>query len=313
MRRGSLESLVVILLVLSSLASGEARAQLSQKEKVQLLEESKRSLESNIASIRRALTSGMSDADQAFEKRVTYRVPLQDGVQSPFANIVDGAMTINTPVGFGRALEMLTDAQVIGQLYNRPELFDRYVAYTCEREFENERRVKSGQAPLFIKAPYAFIGWRDADLDRFDKNASATALRGKVLTSALCWVIGHELAHHYLGHSRHRPATLAQSRENEAAADDQATKWMVQAHIMPIGAAIPLLYFYNIDSDSLAVESTRRHPADIKRLRGAFQEMLDAMPVFRADIEASGQSYSEQRRNLQVAIAQMDDEIRAGH
>lgn len=268
----------------------------------------RRDLVTNIASLRLGVLKGLSPQEREFERGITYTVPLEDDVNGAYSTIDgDGRMVVAITVGFGRSLDMLVDAMIMSKIYNEPGFFDEYVEYVIRATDSNVKRMRNGLRPKFIHSPYTYRHWNDQQIDRF--SAQNGLLHNKILTSALAVVLAHEIAHQYYGDTRTKRKSLADARMREQRADDWAMQRVINAHILPIGAMVPLMYYMHLDEDAIAHEDERSHPADLRRLRGAFAATLAALDAFSGDLAAAGMSLSETKKQFATAISQMDEDI----
>jgi len=290
--------LLVALTVLTMLILTLATTSLAQPfDRSGTLEEMQRVYASNIAKTRQIIFAGLDPREAALERRLDYRVPLSDDIQIaralPFTN------DIELGVGFLRALEMLIDAGIIQESFNRPGFMNRYIDYVV---LQWRRRATS------IKSPYEFAGWNESQIDRFTANKSLQEQHMNLFSQNLALVMAHEAAHHILGHTKDITEDKAVRRVREEQADAWAVTHLLKANIWPAGGTLLLHYFYKLDEDAILHEDRREHPADLRRIRALLQATLGSVDDFRGST-TGGRTVNDLKRDLQKTIASLDVDI----
>jgi hypothetical protein len=252
----------------------------SEAERKQDLHDIAKGTSEVIEAIRPALFGWLTGHDLKVYREITvFRVSELDDLSRSEASWEEGQRAVIVDVGYQREIYNLAQAYMIEQLANK-EVVIPYINYV----------VESWHNHTFVKVPSQFANFNfDKVLD--DPNESAQF--AKMNTSALAFILAHEVGHHILGHmDKPWPTELSKMRELETGADNWAFKCLRQAnpHFSPLGGLLPLIFGYYISPSPLAAESKADHPADLRRIHSMFQVMLDSLPDYRDEIEKSGQA-----------------------
>jgi hypothetical protein len=290
------------LVLLCCMHVGAAETQLEMRRALQ------RTYSAMVTETLDLLRPAMSPAARKVEASIAYEVPIQDDVTLARASRIrdSGQPRVEISVGFARSLDMLCDGAVIEYAFQKPSLVGEYMDFIL-----NRWRTKPGQ---FIPSIYDYAQLTDRQRTAIEKDPHLRALAAGRITSALAWVLGHEIGHHVLGHVGAR-VTDEESRKNEQAADDFSTNLCISAGIQPLGALTALAWFFKTDEEAILHESARRHPAELRRVLHLLDIVSERFDDVAKAIKPGGTTPQEVKAEVEkiraIVRKQIDEEEKA--
>jgi hypothetical protein len=183
----------------------------------------------------------------------------------------DGTRIVEINEGYGRQIEMLAEAEMIEGQQDRPVLIP-YIQYAV---------LSWRQHATFIKDPSAFAHF---DFDSvLDKPVGARSW-DKIISSAMAFVLAHEVEHHVLGHcDKPLPKDPDKLRQMELDADSWAIEHLENAtsHFSPLSSLLPLILDYYVTPKPIENETHSDHPADLRRMHKMFEAVEQSLPDYR--------------------------------
>jgi len=271
----------------------------SAQERQRLIEQSVADTERSIGVIRPVLFRDLTPGERAIYAHIQFKVSKEDSGWLAGGTVTElGDRFVTLDEGYIRSIQMIADSLLLEQRLGK-EFLPQYISYVS---------VQLRNKATFISAPYAFIGMSPADIDALDQDKDFSLQRNMIVANSTAFILAHEVGHHVLGHYDHPLPSSdiegAQRREMEA--DQWAVRQMVKAHLSPLGGVSPILFDFYM-SPFMSPDSG--HPAPIQRVRQLFSAMEDALPEFRADVEAQGQSYETFRGGITAQLADLERRI----
>lgn len=254
--------------------------------------------------IRPALFDGLTGEELTVYRRVVFRVTENDSLSRAWSGRDEnGQRVVTIDVGYARQIYAMAQALMIEQVENKPALIP-YIRYVLQ-SWQNHSS--------FIKLPPEFVGF---DFDKIMNDPNQALAFGKMNASAMAFIMAHEVGHHVLGHYNNPPPNdLAKLRQLEEDADRWALKCLESAHphFSPLSGVLPLIFGYYVTANPISVEQTTGHPADLRRIHLLFQEMKNALPAYREDIERDGKpqgiNYYQFKDFVERSLAEYEQQL----
>jgi hypothetical protein len=272
------------------------------------LQASKVNTELVIADIRPKLFNDLPRAESEIYQQIHFDVSPDSRVMQAYAWKDGNTRRVTVTEAMGRALKLNVDAFLIEKLYHKQNFLGEYMSYVCSRYQANYPNYAKGLPPSRIKSPYELA---HVSIDDLYSDADVNKSRAQIEGGAFAFLLAHEVAHHILNHVGHPSQSKQEQREREKAADDWAINLLVKKAINPVTGIVPMLFFYYTTRHPISSEPDRDHPADARRLLDMYEGLQNRLPQFRQYIVASGQSYDNVQKQIQISIKSIQDEIQA--
>lgn len=231
----------------------------------------------------RNLLRPLLDGDDKVElDRISFSyLPTQDLVAQAYITI-GGRRVIEVSFGFMAFMENLAIAYNVSGEAGRPECYYQYLSAVSEVTLDNTQRRRRGE-PLLLSPffPYYVRSGGDGcqgltEVDLQDPEAHATV--SGTMDAVLVHLLGHEVAHHILGHVDGRgPTDLDESRANETAADVWSVEHAFAMGVNPLPAFPLWSFFAAIGGDTVEQELGASHPLGIRRWADALERIVARM------------------------------------
>jgi len=215
---------------------------------------------------------GMPDLERQILREIEIRIPMDYNVTRVQAfRDESGQRIIEMSFGFLGLEKTLSDDYVFALVSSDADLnkFDAYLDYLNEKVNRNERMLRKDHIKSFRE--YAEIPaekWEAVvGSDDYDR------LFPVMSTSAMGFILAHEIGHHVFGHVDRPPRSPVESRRYEKEADRYAVALTLKMGIPAFGALPALAFFATHEGEIVSSDAT--HPLAVCRLLEAFTATLD--------------------------------------
>jgi hypothetical protein len=240
---------------------------------------------------------------------VIYRYrPTQDVIAQAYIDD-DDQRVVEISFGFLVITESVTHGYAVSGEAEKPQCFINYLNNLGAALLKNAKARQAGNpvglVPFF--GAYARDGRQGCeDITSSDlSNKEAFDYIPGGMNAALAFIIGHELAHHVLGHVDNDHTSLLASRKAETEADAWAIKQSLRIGVTPTVATPMLLMFASFSGSDLNAELESTHPLGIRRLLHSIDKSIAHMKA--EDVRRSSRANAEnikQMENWRRVIAQ---------
>ncbi len=270
----------------------------------------RRATERSIALLRAAFEPRMTPTERAILAKVDISVPSSNNLLLVRATIDRGVRNIDISLGWIWVMECVTDAVILADLFQVGAESDvtRYVEDVARRVEANGRSIRLGESASTIPLYASFVGLRPDSVDRLYKRSDFQDARVALKLHSLAWIIGHEMAHHVLGHLKGENPNEApldratRRRSEESAADAWANKMANGAgYHTHVGVYGMMLYSLLEGSGS---DPLSTHPSSLCRTSRAVIAGVDAAmadPDFVKYLRSIGEESGYVRRRAAAA------------
>lgn len=238
----------------------------------------------------------MTQREREIASEVQFDV-VRDHLTNAVAYTRNGEPHIEIHAGLIRAAEFMSQARAYALATNDPSVLGDYLNYVADEIYNT---FGSGAAPTSvaeIDSFATFTGMGPAEWEQFRNQPVVDQAMEMEMNSALMWLIGHELGHHFHGHRS--GGSLDAQRAQEEEADQVARRLMRGTEYNPAFAMPILLVFAVWEPEAHHRETCRTHPAPLTRiernLRAGVDELLSD-PGFVQHLRESGQEATFQRQ-----------------
>jgi hypothetical protein len=237
-----------------------------------------------------AFTEVMTPDEQAILREIDVRIPMDYDVTRVVAYRDDSGRAIEVGFGFFGLAIQLCDDEVLADYYaaQDPGIYDKFEAYVTslnEAIDRNEQSTIQNALPRF--APFAGIPEETATARAAQEDFKSYA--ANLHTSAIAFVLAHEIGHHVLGHTdMPPPESPAVSRERESAADRYAAELTMRVGMPAFGALPALALFAAAEGETLDPQAS--HPLGTCRILGAMLDSIDRLAADERTIHLLDQS-----------------------
>ncbi len=169
--------------------------------------------------------------------------------------------------------------------HGTPQCFEQFIRTVAQGIVDDSQSQSNGDSPPGVPSFGKFIGSHHADCGNMtlaEINSPETLkLVSSGMNAIMFYVVGHEFAHHKLGHVTHPTNNNAVSRDHESKADAQSIAWSFDLRLNPF-PAFPILVLYSmIGADDREGEIASTHPASSRR----YADFLDAIAAKESDVD----------------------------
>jgi hypothetical protein len=261
--------------------------------------------------LRPELRKGLSLRELEIERGVVYQTFVNNGINA-YARKQGGRSYTVFSAGLVEVIDWLSTAMAFTTM-GQKTCGEKYASYLIEGIAENTARYNDrSQALRTVGTPFYFAQSEPQlcpglTLERFQSNHNADDVREIAISACLQLVAAHELGHHIDRDADSLPASPAESRRREAAADAFAFRNLIRSGRNPMIAVPVLLLFAGIENFSLEAEDRASHPAGVRRLESmieAAREALASEPEMLADMKKTGR-YEEWQNLMSTLQAQL--------
>lgn len=201
----------------------------------------------------------------------------------------EGTRVIEVSFGFLVIMENLAGAYALSTARNIPSCFDSYLLTTSEILERNtsNRGFGAGMEPVPL-FPY-YLAYEGAGCDGLSdtdiRNAEIARTVAGIMDSIMAVLVGHEIAHHILGHVDDGPGSVEESRANETAADIWAIQHSFRVGVLPLPAIPMWTFFAAAGGADMAAELQSTHPLGIRRFADAVDQIYEwaGSPAYEAE------------------------------
>jgi hypothetical protein len=224
-----------------------------------------------VNSIRTDLSDIMPDPERRTLREIVIRIPMDYDVTRVLSFRDEHRQrVIEISFGFlGAIAQLCGDFYFASQISEGPEKFDAYVEYVHEMVDRNERALRNDHIKSFQEHAAIPVDTKNAIMGRSDYHLNV----GKIILSAIGFILAHEVGHHVLGHLDRPARSLAESRRYEAQADRYAVALTVKMGITTLGALPALAFFATREGKRVDPDAT--HPLAFCRVLEAFTASFD--------------------------------------
>ena len=270
----------LFFMALMGLMPGDARAQ----------SQAPADMQAEIQAIAKSIVDSLEPAEKTIAGRVKVVVPNT----LPLTHLLAGKSPAGEPLVLINVGSYLRVAQLsYAAALNARAIHDdrylegyaRYLAYADQFPPGRFHTADSYAAMVGLSAPGRMTP---------SESAQAVVLAQKLHASILGFIIAHEIGHHVLGHVQQIGVTMEQAYEQEQAADEWASRTLINMAWMPVGAVYMMLMLNEAQARVPMAQST--HPAPWKRTLALSERQLDYIrthPVqVRSALERNGAALS---------------------
>lgn len=260
---------------------------------------------------RAAIRSLLAPQERRLVDQISFEfVPTQDIFAQAYIS-TNNRHVVEVSFGFLAFMQNLTFAYAVTGEANQPACYVQYLDVAARAALDNTKRRTIGQAPGPIPffPYYVQIGGEGchsiSSNDLYNPEAHSFVSGG--MDAVLAVLIGHEVAHHILGHvDGGGPIDLEESRESETAADVWAVEHAFAIRVNPSPALPIWSFFAAIGGADIGDELEATHPLGIRRWADALDQIVRRMqsPDYA---ERFGESPAEWELN---EISKLRDQVR---
>jgi hypothetical protein len=189
-------------------------------------------------------------------------------------------------IGFTLAVLLVSEAFVISAQSDQVSGIDVFLYATALADIlnQNSRRTRLGLSLLETPRFDVFLGWSAEEYYKIVNTQQFESERDLVMMHAFALILGHEIAHHFLGHLDHGTAS---SIDVEKEADELGIRLALNAGYNVLFGHVPFLFYMAIEGDSAGIYfDGRSHPPALCRLMDVMHAGIEAItqdPAFRGD------------------------------
>lgn len=245
---------------------------------------------------RAEVVSTLTPAQRQVEETIGYSIPVS-GNANAFARRLNGQRSIEITTGIIQMIDFLSISISAGITMEKSDCADEYMAHVFDGISRNSSRVAAGLTPnVRVAGPFLYASehggaCRGLTVEAFRRHPMADTIREGMIAGSIKFLVGHEIGHHVLNHAGTKPASLADSRERERAADTLALRAMARTDTNPILGLPVMVLFGGVEGFEIEGEASSTHPAGVARLvtmLDAGRKLLANDPGFKAHLRQTG-------------------------
>lgn len=224
-----------------------------------------------------AFSEVMSEDERAVLNEINVRIPMDYDITRAVAYRDESGRVIEISFGFFGLAIQLSDDEVLADYYaaQDPGIYDKLEAYLASLNDaidRNERTMSADELPRFA----SFAGIPEETAAALEAQEEFKSYAANLRTSAIAFVLAHEIGHHVLGHTDLPPPDSPEvSRARESDADRYAAELAMRVGITAFGALPALALFAAAEGETLDPEAS--HPLGTCRILAAMLDTVDRL------------------------------------